>query len=201
MLMEADKVGDAIDAFATAAAAGSAGGNFFLALGYDGLLGDNAAGEPWVELNPEAAFRCYERATEGGHPEAAMNLALCYRHGEGVARHVGKAFEVMQLSAALGSERAQFNLGVALDPLQPPWGSPGASAPDEAMIPKDPVRAVEYYREAAEQGHGKAKVNLGIALYSASVPGSEPDKEAARQLWMEAMEEGVPEAEMCLKNF
>lgn len=61
-LFEAGKVGEATDAFAAAAQAGSAGGNYFLALGYDGLLGENAAGEPWVEPNPARAFRCYERA-------------------------------------------------------------------------------------------------------------------------------------------
>ena len=37
---------------AAGAAAGSAGGNYFLALAYDGLLGENAAGEPWVKPNP-----------------------------------------------------------------------------------------------------------------------------------------------------
>ena len=199
-LMEGERVAEAIDAFAAAAKAGSAGGNFFLGLAYDDLLGENAAGEPWVEPNAEAAFRCYERATEAGHAEAAMNLAMCHRNGEGVAQNIVKAVEVMEVSAALGSDRAQYNLGVALDPLLPPWGSPGEASPERAMVAKDPVRASAFYRQAATQGHGKAKVNLGILLYTATVPGTTPDREAAEALWKEAMEDGVPEAEMCLKN-
>jgi hypothetical protein len=199
-LMDSGKVGEAIDAFAAAAAHGSAGGNYFLALAYDNLLGENAAGEPWVEPDAQAAFRCYQRATEAGHAEAAMNLALCYRNGDGVEKHIGKAIEVLELSAALGSDRAQYNLGVALDPLLPPWGTPGATLPDKAMVRKDPVRAAAFYRQAADQGHAKAKVNLGIFLYTATVPGSKPDKAGAEALWKEAHEDGVPEAEMCLRN-
>jgi hypothetical protein len=129
-----------------------------------------------------------------------MNLALCYRNGEGVAQNVQKAFEVLELSAALGSERAQFNLGVCLDPLHPPWGVAGEAAPEAAVVPKDPARAAAFYRQAAEQGHAKAKVNLGISLYSGSVPGTPPDREAAESLFKEAMEAGVPEAERCLKG-
>ena len=193
VLFEKECVGEAIDSFSTAAAAGSPGGNFFLALGYDGLLGENAEGEPWIDINAEAAFRCYERAAEAGHAEAAMNLALCYKNGDGVGRNIRKAFETMELSAALGSDRAQFNLGVSLDPLQPPWGSPGEVAPEEAMILKDPTRAMAFYQQASAQGHGKAKVNLGIFLYTATVPGTEPDRAAAEELWKEAMEDGVPE--------
>ena len=199
-LMDSGKVGEAIDAFAAAAAHGSAGGNYFLALAYDNLLGENAAGEPWVEPDAQAAFRCYQRATEAGHAEAAMNLALCYRNGDGVEKHIGKTIEVLEVSAALGSDRAQYNLGVALDPLLPPWGTPGATSPDKAMVRKDPVRAAAFYRQAADQGHAKAKVNLGIFLYTATVPGSKPDKAGAEALWKEAHEDGVPEAEMCLRN-
>jgi len=199
-LIDSGHMADAIDAFATAASSGSPGGNFFLALAYDNLLGENAAGDPWVEPDPEAAFRCYKRAAEAGHAEAAMNLALCYRNGEGVSRHIAKALETMEVSAALGSDRAQYNLGVALDPLQPPWGVPGEVAPEEAMVRKDPARAAAFYEQAAAQGHGKAKVNLGIFLYTATVPGTTPNREGAEVLWKEALEDGVPEAELCLKN-
>ncbi|KOO35831.1 hypothetical protein Ctob_013181 [Chrysochromulina tobinii] len=68
------------------------------------------------------------------------------------------------------------------------------------MVRKDPVRAAAFYRQAADQGHAKAKVNLGIFLYTATVPGSKTDKAGAEALWKEAHEDGVPEAEMCLRN-
>ena len=99
--------------------------------------------------------------------------------------------------AAAGSERAQFNAGVALDPAQPPWGTPGAAGAN-AMIPKDPARAVAYYRQAVEQEHAKAQVNLGICLYTGV--GVAEDKAAAIALWREAAEAGVPQADTCLRN-
>ena len=66
-----------------AAQHGHAGGNFYLGLAYDNLIGRNARGEPPVQPDQAAAFRCYERAANGGHAEAMHNLSLCYRGGEG----------------------------------------------------------------------------------------------------------------------
>ena len=79
-----------------------------------------------------------------------------YHAGEGVDAHVGKAFEWLECSAAAGSERAQYNAALALDPLHPPWGTPGATLEAEAMIPKDSERAVALYRKAVAQNHSKA---------------------------------------------
>ena len=70
--------------------------------------------------------------------------------------------------------------------------------PPNAMVPKDPERAVHLYRSAAAQGHAKAKVNLGIMMYGGV--GCPEDKPAAVALWREAREEGVPQAEVCLRN-
>jgi len=197
-LLDEGRVGTAIDFFAEAAKAGSSGGNFFLGLAYDGLLGENANGELWVTPDPAAGFRCYTRASEAGHAEAMLNLALCYRHGEGVARSVRAALEWTERAAAAGSDRAMFNAGVALDPLHPPWGEPGSTDPETRMLVKNPTRAVEFYRMAVDEGHSKAKVNLGILLYSGT--GCEKDSAAAVALWHEAKEEGVQEADFCLRN-
>ena len=121
------------------------------------------------------------------------------RSGEGVAQaDVGEAFRWLKSSAEAGSDRAQFNVGVALDPFHPPYGKPGEVDPAMAMIKKDPETAVEFYKMAAEQGHGKAMVNYGICLYEGN--GCDKDKEAARQLWVEAMELGIDQASFCLKN-
>ncbi|KAL1530577.1 hypothetical protein AB1Y20_001477 [Prymnesium parvum] len=197
-LLEEGDPAKAVGQFTLAARAGSADGNFYLALAYDNLLGVNARGEPIVEPSPEAAYRCYLRAADGGHAEAMMNLSFCYRHGEGVAQDVRAAFGWLERSAAAGSARALFNAGVALDPLHPPWGTAGDARPEHAMLPKQPERAVEYYRRAVDAGHAKAKVNLGIALYTGT--GCEKDVGAAAALWKEAAEEGVVQADFCLKN-
>ena len=157
--LDAGKLSKAIEIFAETAAVGDADGNFYLGLAYDGLLGRDAADEPPIELDPEAAVRCYRRAAESGHAQAMLNLSMSYRSGEGVdAPDIEAAFEWLERSAAAGDERAAFNCGVALDPLHPPYGNPGS-----IVVPKDAARAVQYYRSASDQGHGKAMVNLGCA--------------------------------------
>ena len=223
---DAGKLADAVSTFAEAASDGDADGNFYLGLAYDGLLGRDAADELPIEVDAHAAARCYKRAAEAGHREAMLNLSMCYRTGEGMDNvDVAAAFEWLTLSAAAGCDRAQFNAGVALDPLHPPYGS----AADSTMIPKDAKRAVGYYREAAEQGHAKGMTNLGvgssasnlslrsrascsrvaisscccsrlgqIALYTGT--GCEKDAAAAKTLWLEAVEMGNEQAQFCLNN-
>lgn len=195
--MDEGKLPAAVKLFAQAAESGHAEGHFYLGLAYDGLLGEDARGELPVEKDAAAAARCYLRASEQGLPEAMLNLSLCYRMGEGVPRDTAAGFAWAERGAEAGCERAQYNVGIALDPEHPPWGTPGESGPN-AMVPKDPERAVRLYRSAAAQGHAKAKVNLGIMLYGGV--GCPEDKPAAVALWREAQEEGVPQAEVCLKN-
>lgn len=110
-LLDEGSVVGAIDEFKLAAAAGNAEGNFYLALAYDNLLGVNARGDPPVEPSPEAAFRCYQRAAEGGHAEAMLNLSFCFRDGEGVAQNIGVAFDWLDRCGKAGSARALFNAG------------------------------------------------------------------------------------------
>jgi TPR repeat protein len=120
------------------------------------------------------------------------------RNGDGVQPDVAEAFHWLEQSAAAGSERAQFNAAVALDPLHPPWGKPGERQPEQAMVPKQPFQAVAYYQAAVAQGHAKAKVNLGIALYTGT--GCDRDPAAAAALWREASADGVSQADFCLRN-
>ena len=195
--LEEGRLASAVQLFAEAATSNHAEGHFYLGLAYDGLLGEDARGELPVDKDPAAAARCYLRASELGHAEAMFNLSLSYRLGDGIERDTAAAFAWAERGAAAGCERAQFNLGVALDPQHPPWGTPGESGAN-AMIAKDPAKAVGYYRQAAEQGHAKAKVNLGIMMYSGD--GCAADKPGAVALWREAQEEGVPQADICLRN-
>ena len=59
-----------------------------------------------------------------------LNLSMSLRSGEGVAQaDVGEAFRWLKSSAEAGSDRAQFNVGVALDPFHPPYGKPGEVDP------------------------------------------------------------------------
>jgi len=188
------RLGAAIAKFAEAASVGHADANFHLGLAYDGLIGRDAEDEHPVVPDPSAAARCYLRAAEKGHEMAMLNLSLCHKTGLGVdGVDIQKAWHWLSLAAAGKCERAQFNMGVALDPLHPPYGSPGVD-----MITKDAAKALFFYRKAVENGHGKAKVNLGVALYTGT--GCDKDPDAAEALWLEAHEEGVPQAAFCLNN-
>ena len=191
--LEEGRLNAAIDHFAEAAKLGSPGGNFHLGLAYDGLLGRDAADELPMEPDPAAAARCYRRAAEKGHAMAMLNLSMSYRQGDGVEADVGKAWKWLSLAAAAGSERAQFNAAVALDPLHPPYGTPGVD-----MVAKDAPKALHFYKQAVEQGHEKAKVNLGVALYTGT--GCEKDVDKAEELWREAHEAGISQAGFCLRN-
>lgn len=191
--LDEGRLSKAIDDFAHAASLGSAGGNFHLGLAYDGLIGRDAKDELPIEPDPVAAARCYERAAELGHDLAMLNLSLSYKTGDGMSMDIEKAWKWLSRAADAGNERAQFNAGVALDPLHPPYGTPGVD-----MVQKDPVKALAFYRQAVEQGHDKAKVNLGVALYTGS--GCDKDPAAAEVLWREAHEAGVSQAGFCLRN-
>jgi len=183
----------AVDDFAESASLGSAGGNFHLGLAYDGLVGRDARDEFPVEPDPAAAFRCYARAAEKGHSMAMLNLSMCYRNGEGVDADIGKAWKWLSLSAGAGCDRAQYNFAVALDPLHPPYGTPGVD-----MVAKSATDALSYYRKAVDQGHHKAMVNLGVMLYTGT--GCDKDASTAETLWLEAHEAGVSQAGFCLRN-
>lgn len=191
---ESGKLAAAVEGFAGAAEAGSAEGNFWLGLSYDGLIGRNAAGELPVEKDPAAAARCYRRAADAGHAEAMFNMAMCHRDGDGVEVDVLAGYDWLVRGAEAGSMRAQFNAALALDPNHPPYGKPG----ETPVVPKDAAAAVDLYRMAVEQGHGKAMVNLGVALYTGT--GVARDADAARELWEEADELGITEAGRCLRN-
>jgi len=192
--LENTRFSSAITSFAASAKLGSADGNFFLGLAYDGLLNNEDALDP----DPTAAYRCYTRAADLGHTGAMMNMSMSLREGSGVPLNIQLAFEYMVKSADGGDARAAYNAAIACDPLHPPWGTPGTSD----TVKKDAPRAVGFYKMAAEDGdHAKAKVNLGVALYTGT--GVQIDKERAEALWSEVVErqeEGVTQAEFCLRN-
>lgn len=197
-----ERYSEARDLLDQAASAGSAEAAFQLGLAADGLNGDFLVGDA------RHAFSYYALAAEAGHAQAMLNLSFCFHAGEGMPRSVPSAFEWLLLAAAAGDGRAQYNAGVALDPLQPPWPPPargaqlnargaGALASEAAMgrddaIAKEAERAVAFYREAAAADHPRAMVNLGVSLFTGS--GCATDRRAAIALWERAAECGVEEA-------
>ena len=66
-----------------------------------------------TERNAALARKWYSMAAEQGHPEAAFNLGLMYRDGDGVIRDTKKAFAYFHQSAEAGLPLAMFNVALA----------------------------------------------------------------------------------------
>lgn len=85
--------------------------------------------------------------------------------------------------AAQGDAEARFQLGVRYD--------------NADGVPRDPVAAANWYRFAAEQGHGLAQLHLGLMLNAGDVGFERDDVDAAR--WFErAAQQGVADAQFNL---
>ena len=64
--------------------------------------------------------------------------------------------------------------------------------------PPDTIKAVEYYRPSAQQGHPEAQMSLGVMYFEGS--GTDVDMEAARYWWEKAKSNGVERAASALKR-
>jgi len=89
----------------------------------------------------------------------------------------------LQARAREGDAEAQFQLGLRYD-----------NAED---VPRDPVAAANWYRFAADQGHGIAQLHLGLMFNSGDVGFERDDAEAAE--WFEkAAGQGIADAQFNL---
>jgi TPR repeat protein len=48
-------------------------------------------------------------------PQGTFNLAMCYRHGTGVAKDIPRCIELLSKAAKEGSKASQFHLGLLLE--------------------------------------------------------------------------------------
>lgn len=82
-------------------------------------------GKGGIEFDVEEGVKLLERAVEGGHKEAAFDLALLYLNGTKLAKDRVKALHWLTRSAEMGQTDAQYFLGMAYkksDPAKaPPW--------------------------------------------------------------------------------
>lgn len=142
-------------------------------------------------IDREKAAVWYRKAAEQGYPQAQVELAKCYRSGEGVAKDeeeakkwFEKAFNTLQSKTknddnpkdtlAL-AECYLYGLGVEGDYYK--WENllVKAAKKDYAEAQYqlgekndylDSEEAVKWYRKAADQGHVKAQYELGICYLS-----------------------------------
>jgi len=116
-------------------------------------------------------------------PEAMFQQARALLRGEGVKKDAAHAFQLMQTAADLGHADAMGGLGY--------FYSQGIS------VPKDPEKALEWFRKGAEKGSAKSQYNFGTSLMKAHE--QQPDeKQAAEAIeWVrEAAEQKLPEANL-----
>ena len=138
-----------------------------------------------------------EPAADAGDPRAQYYLGVLYDHGEGVVRNYVTATVWYEKAAAQGNRDAQFNLGMiyyngaggADDPgavaqdlkeavrwLSPPAdaGHPMASyllcrlVDEGEAVERDPKRALDLCRSAADSGIAGAQFNTGLLLAESS---------------------------------
>jgi uncharacterized protein len=114
------------------------------------------------------AAHWYEKAAEGGDPEAENEIGFLYQTGLGVSVDPVRAFHWYQLSAASGFVKAKVNLGVMYV-----WG---------VGVPRNEALAKQFFLEAFQKGNGAAASYLGDMSYFGI--GTKQDKSAAER-WYE----------------
>lgn len=93
------------------------------------------------------AAQLFQRAADNNIAQAKFNLSNFYEEGRGVPRDTNTAVRLLEGAATDGLADAAYNLG-----------NLHASGRDD--LPKDPVKALNWYRQAAEMNHASAQFNL-----------------------------------------
>ena len=116
-------------------------------------------------------------------PEAMFQQARALLRGDGVKKDAAQAFKLMQSAADLGHADAMGGLGY--------FYSQGIS------VPKDPEKALEWFRKGAEKGSAKSQYNLGTSLMK-SHEENPVEKQATEAIeWIrKAAEQNLPEANL-----
>ncbi len=128
-----------------------------------------------VPQDYKEAVRLFERAALFGNNFAANNLGHCYELGLGVEQDFEKAFSEYSHAAAAGLALAKCNLGSLIK------RGLGVKA-------RDPRRALQWFREAAELGCADADYELGLLHEEGEVV--KTDQAAALRFYQKSAEKG-----------
>jgi uncharacterized protein len=104
-----------------------------------------------VAQDPKLAAYWYQKAAEGGNPEAQNLVGYFYEVGLGVPADPARALHWYQLAAASGLPDATLNLGV-LYVLG-------------VGVEKDTSVAAQYFQEAVRKGNGTGATYMGTLNY------------------------------------
>jgi hypothetical protein len=106
-------------------------------------------GSHGAPLSAEGAFAFYVQAASQGHLAALTNVGVCFDGGRGVAQpNVAAALACFRHAAAAGNAMAMKNIGVLHEQGREPH------------LPRNHVKAMEWYLQAASQGHALSLVAL-----------------------------------------
>ena len=109
-----------------------------------------SSGGDGVAADLPTAASLFEAAALAGHSTAQRNLAVCYRHGNGVLADQLKAEAWLRKAAAAGSAEAVLELAELL--------SESAALSNSAT-----VEAIALWRQAANKGSARAMHQLAVA--------------------------------------
>ncbi len=118
--------------------------------------------------DPAAALKCFREAAQQGLSEAMYELYLSYGNGKGVAQDRDEARRWLTLAAEAGLARAQYRLGTLND------------NPDPVTWRENPIEAIRWYRQAADQNWPGAQLKL--AQFYLRGTALEPDEARALEL-------------------
>ncbi|MBF0158627.1 MAG: sel1 repeat family protein [Magnetococcales bacterium] len=140
----------------------------------------------------------YQEEAEKGLAEsqAALGILLA-TGGQGATTDLTQAQQWLEKAAQQGHARAQNALGDLLfsgkkDNKQPDTAKRDLFGSDSGANASD-VKALEWYRKAAEQGLAEAQANLGM-MYYLGIGTAEDEKEAFQWL-KKAADQGLAEAQ------
>jgi TPR repeat protein len=155
------------------------------------------------------AVAWYRRSAELGHADAQRSLAEMLFRGLGAERDLSQATHWYHKAAEQGQASAQFMLGMIHEQFVVEERTAFSDATGQRYVldfaeeaapsPEEPdlLRAVEWYRRAAEQGHLKAQKRLA-ALYTLGLGIIAQDSREAIRWARAAAEQGDADAQFQL---
>ncbi|MEW7280051.1 SEL1-like repeat protein [Aquimarina sp. 2201CG1-2-11] len=99
-----------------------------------------------------SSFKAHHKAAMKGNADAMFELCIYYAQGIGVEENIEQSLSWCVKAAESNNVRAIYNLGAYY-------------AIGYENLPKDTDKAIKYYTEAANLGHGKAAAQLA-AMYT-----------------------------------
>ncbi len=161
-----------------------------------------------VPRNDAESVKWYRTAAAQGNVPALTNLGMMYCLGSGVQQNNDEARKWYSLAAKNGGELAEYTTGLRLTPDVRQYdvrgiiffaGNPfpnvknaAAAYSGIAEIPRNDLRALEWYFDAAQKGNVSAQASLGY-MYAYELMGRKKDYISAYYWFSKAMDSGNKE--------